>query len=46
VIGVGKVAEGWMGLDEAQSTEDGLFDLEALSAAFWGWAKEVGWRVS
>jgi hypothetical protein len=36
-----------MGLDEAGSTEadKGLFSLEALSAAFWGWVKEVGWRV-
>jgi hypothetical protein len=34
-----------MGLDEARSTAKGLFGLEALSAAFWGWVKEVGWRV-
>ena len=35
-----------MGLDEAGSTDEGLFCLEALSAAFWVWVKEVGWRVS
>jgi hypothetical protein len=34
-----------MGLDEAGSTDEGLFGLEALSAAFWGWVKEVGWWV-
>jgi hypothetical protein len=34
-----------MGLDEVGSTEKGLFGLEVLSAAFWGWVKEVGWRV-
>ncbi len=32
-------------MDEARSTDEGLFGLEALSAAFWGWVKEVGWRV-
>jgi hypothetical protein len=34
-----------MGLDEVGSTDEGLFGLEALSAAFWGWVKDVGWRV-
>jgi hypothetical protein len=34
-----------MGLDEAGSTDEGLFGLEALSVAFWGGGKEVGWRV-
>ncbi len=34
-----------MGLDEAGSTDKGLFGLEALSVAFWGRVKEVGWRV-
>jgi hypothetical protein len=34
-----------MGLDEAGNMDEGLFGLEALSAAFWGWVKEVGWRV-
>jgi hypothetical protein len=34
-----------MGLNEAGSTDEGLFGLEALSATFWGWVKEVGWRV-
>jgi hypothetical protein len=34
-----------MGVDEAGSTNEGLFFLEALSAAFWGRVKEVGWRV-
>ncbi len=32
-------------MDEAGSTNEGLFGLEALSAAFWGWVKEVGWWV-
>jgi hypothetical protein len=31
-----------MGSNEAGSTDDGLFRLEALSATFWGWVKEVG----
>ena len=35
-----------MGLDEAGSTDKGLFGLEALSAAFWGWIEQVGWGVS
>jgi hypothetical protein len=35
-----------MGLDEAGSTDKGLFVLYALSAAFWGWVEEVGWRIS
>ncbi len=47
--GVGDDGDGYgdrgMGLDEAGSTDKGLFGLEALSAAFWGWIKEVGWRV-
>ncbi len=30
-----------MELDEAGSTDEGMFGLEALSAAFWGWVKEV-----
>ncbi len=34
-----------MGLDEAGSMDEGLFCFEALSAAFWGEVKEVGWRV-
>jgi hypothetical protein len=35
-----------MRLDETGSTDSGLFGLEALSAVFWVWVKEVGWRVS
>ncbi len=27
------------------STDGVLFGLKALSATFWGWFKEVGWRV-
>jgi hypothetical protein len=34
-----------MGLDEAESTDEVCFGLEALSTAFWGWVKEIGWRV-
>jgi hypothetical protein len=34
-----------MGLNEAGSTDEGLFGLEALSVAYWGWVKEVGWQV-
>jgi hypothetical protein len=33
-------------LKEAGSTDKGLFGLVDLSAAFWGWVKEVGWWVS
>jgi hypothetical protein len=32
-----------VGLKEARSTDKGLFGLVALSAALWGWVKEVGW---
>jgi hypothetical protein len=35
-----------VGLKEARSTNKGLFGLVALSAAFWGLVKEVGWWVS
>ena len=32
-------------MKEAGSTDKGLFGLGALSTAFWGGVKKVGWRV-
>ncbi len=33
-------------LKEAGNTDKGLFGLGALSVAFWGGVKKVGWGVS
>ena len=46
MMGVGEVTEGWDWMRREARIRVCLVLSEALSAAIWGWVKEVGWRVS